>query len=149
MQDKKGFIKSFFPESVENLQLLSIDLEITGLTLCDILRNINKTFPTNSKDRYDIKDGTKVVAVICKSELISPLSGIILIVGNSKLTIHTESRNYVLISIDEKDISDEDVLDEINTDIILYLAKLMRGKVEAFDEFLKKSLYNDYEDLGE
>ena len=149
MQDKKGFIKSFFPESVEDLQLLSIDLEITGLTLCDILRNINKTFPANSKDRYDIKDGTKVVAVICKSELISPISGIILVIGNSSITINTESRNYILISIDEKDISDEDTLDDINTQIILYLAKLMRGKVSSFDEFLKKSLYNDYEDLGE
>lgn len=149
MRDKRSFIQSFFPPSVEDLQLISIDLEITGLTLCDILRNINKTFPENSRDRYDIRDGKKVVAVICKSELIYPLSGIILMVSGADVNVNAESKNYILISVDELDIRDEDTLNKINTEIIMFLAKLLRDRLPTFDEFFKKSLYNDYEDLGE
>ena len=76
MYDKKKFLMSFLPESVEDLKVIHIDLELTGLTLCDILRNINKSFPKNSKDRYDMMDGKKLIAVICKSDLLYPISGI-------------------------------------------------------------------------
>ena len=149
MRDKRSFIQSFFPPSVEDLQLISIDLEITGLTLCDILRNINKTFPENSRDRYDMRSGKKVVAIMCKSELIYPLSGIILLVSSTDVNVNAESKNYILISVDELDIRDEETLDKINTEIIMFLAKLLRDRIPTFDEFLKKSLYNDFEDLGE
>ena len=148
MYDKKKFLMSFLPESVEDLKVIHIDLELTGLTLCDILRNINKSFPKNSKDRYDMMDGKKLIAVICKSDLLYPISGIILLVGGS-LDIRIKSRNYVLISVNEADIVDEETLDHVNTDIMVYLAKTLMPYVKAFNEFSNRSLYNDYERLGE
>lgn len=148
MYDKKKFLMSFLPESVEDLKVIHIDLELTGLTLCDILRNINKSFPKNSKDRYDMMDGKKLIAVICKSDLLYPISGIILLVGGN-LDIRIKSRNYVLISVNEADIVDEETLDHVNTDIMVYLAKTLIPYVKAFNEFSNRSLYNDYERLGE
>ena len=148
MYDKKKFLMSFLPESVEDLKVIHIDLELTGLTLCDILRNINKSFPKNSKDRYDMMDGKKLIAVICKSDLLYPISGIILLVGGN-LDIRIRSRNYVLISVNEADIVDEETLDHVNTDIMVYLAKTLMPYVKAFNEFSNRSLYNDYERLGE
>lgn len=148
MYDKKKFLMSFLPESVEDLKVIHIDLELTGLTLCDILRNINKSFPKNSKDRYDMMDGKKLIAVICKSDLLYPISGIILLVGGN-LDIRIKSRNYVLISVNEADIADEESLDHVNTDIMVYLAKTLIPYVKAFNEFSNRSLYNDYERLGE
>ena len=148
MYDKKKFLMSFLPESVEDLKVIHIDLELTGLTLCDILRNINKSFPKNSKDRYDMMDGKKLIAVICKSDLLYPVSGIILLVGGNR-DMRIKSRNYVLISVNEADIVDEETLDHVNTDIMVYLAKTLMPYVKAFNEFSNRSLYNDYERLGE
>ena len=144
MNDKKAFLKTFFPESVEDIQLTTLDLDTANLTLCDIMRNVNQTFPINSRDRFEIIDGRKVVAVICKSDLISPANGIILIFGHDT-PISTESRNYILISIDETDIKEEETINNINNDIVMYLAKLLRGGVRNFDEFYNRYLYNDYE----
>ena len=148
MYDKKKFLKEFLPDSVEDLQLIHIDLEMTGLTLVDILRNINKAFPQNSKDRYAMIDGKKLIAVICKSDLIYPISGIILLVGGD-LDIKIQSKNYVLISVNEADIASEDRLNSINNDIMVYLAKMLMPNVKAFNDFSNRSLYNDYEEIGE
>lgn len=144
MYDKKKFLMSFLPDSIEELQLVQIDLEMTSLTLCDVLRNINTTFPANSHDRYKMKDGKKLIAVICKSELLFPISGIILLVGGN-LDIHIESRNYVLISVDEADITTEEDLNEVNNDILGYLAKTALPVCKTFVEFCNRSIYNDYE----
>lgn len=146
MNDKKSFLKAFFPESVEDIQLTTLDLDTTNLTIADIMRNINKTYPINSRDRFDIIDGRKIIAVICKSDLISPANGIILIFGHN-VPVQTVSKNYVLITIDEADIRDESTINSINNDIIIYLAKLFRGGVRNFDEFFNRYLYNDYERL--
>lgn len=148
MYDKKKFLMEFLPESVEDLQLVMIDLEMTGLTICDILRNINRVYPQNTRDRYKIIDGRKVIAVICKSELLDPISGIVLLIGGG-LDIQIKSKNYILISIDEKHIADEESLNNINTEIMVYLAKLLSGVVPEFIKFSNRSLYNDYENFEE
>ena len=145
MNDKKQFIKSFFPPSVTDIQLVHMDLDQTGLTLCDILRGINTVFPDNSSGRYDMIDGHKVVAVICRSDLIEPINGIILLVSHG-VEIHTSSLSYILITVDERDIKTEESLNAINNSIAMYLAKELRNKVVNFDEFYVKYVYNDYEE---
>ena len=144
MNDKKNFIKTFLPESVNDLQLVHIDLDQTGLTICDILRNINKVFPINSRDRHEMMDGHKVIAVICRSDLIEPIHGIVLIVAHN-IDIQTESKKYILITVDEEDIRNEDDLNEVNDAIFMYLMKTIREDVLNFNDFYLKHLYNDYE----
>ena len=94
MYDKKKFLMNFLPDSVEDLQLVMIDLEMTGLTICDILRNINRVYPQNSNDRFKMIDGKKVIAVVCKSELLDPISGIVLLIGGD-LDIQIKSKLYL------------------------------------------------------
>ncbi len=148
MYDKKGFIKEFLPDTVEDINLVQIDLDVTSLTLCDILRNINTTFPLNGKRRSDIINGKNVVMVIARSEMIEPFAGIILLVGH-ELDIRVRSRNYLIIAVDEEEIRDEDTLTELNSDIMVYLAEAMRGVVPNFLEFSNRCLYYDYEYKGE
>ena len=52
MHDKKDFIRQYLPNTIEDIHIVQIDLDITGLTLCDILRNINITFPYYAKPGY-------------------------------------------------------------------------------------------------
>ena len=144
MNDKKTFIKTFLPESVSDLQLVHIDLDQTGLTICDILRNINKVFPINSRDRHEMIDGHKVIAAICRSDLLEPIHGIVLIISHD-IDIQTESKKYVLITVDEGDIRNEDDLNEVNDAIFMYLMNTIRDNVLNFNEFYLKHLYNDYE----
>lgn len=148
MHDKKDFIRQFLPNTVEDIHIVQINLDVTGLTLCDILRNINTTFPTNGRNRAEIIQGTKAVMVIAKSDLIEPFAGIILLVGHD-IDIKVRSRNYLIIAVDEEDIRDEKTLSDLNIDIMVYLAEAMKDIVPNFLEFSNRCLYYDYEEKGD
>lgn len=148
MHDKKDFIRQFLPKTIEDIHIVQIDLDITGLTLCDILRNINTTFPLNGRNRAEIIQGTKAVMVVAKSALIEPFAGIILLVGHD-IDIKVRSKNYLIIAVDEIEIREEQNLSDLNIDIMVYIADAMKGIVPNFLEFSNRCLYYDYEDKGE
>ena len=148
MHDKKDFIRQYLPKTVEDIHIAQIDLDVTGLTLCDILRNINTTFPMNGRNRAEIIQGTKVVMVITKSTLIEPFSGIILLVGHD-IDIRVRSKNYLIIAVDEEEIRDEKNLSDLNIEIMVYIAEAMKGIVPNFLEFSNRCLYYDYEEKGD
>lgn len=145
MRDKESFIKTFFPDTVKDIQLVTIDLDITNLTLCDILRNVNRSFPKNSRERNRIIDGNKVVAVLCRSETLTPYNGIIMLICSDNNDIEITSRNYIVISVSEKKITNEESLNEIIEKLTLYLGSIMKDKVADFNNFYVKYMYNDYE----
>lgn len=148
MHDKKDFIRQYLPKSIEDIHIVQIDLDITGLTLCDILRNINTTFPMNGRNRAEIIQGTKAVMVVAKSELIEPFTGIILLVGHD-IDIKVRSKNYLIIAVDETEIRSEENLSDLNVDIMVYIAEAMKDIVPNFLEFSNRCLYYDYEEKGE
>lgn len=148
MHDKKDFIRQYLPKSIEDIHIVQIDLDITGLTLCDILRNINTTFPMNGRNRAEIIQGTKAVMVVAKSELIEPFAGIILLVGHD-IDIKVRSKNYLIIAVDETEIRSEENLSDLNVDIMVYIAEAMKDIVPNFLEFSNRCLYYDYEEKGE
>ena len=80
--NKKEFIRKFLPDKIEDVSFAQIDMDITDLAIADVLRNINTTYPKNSRIRNAIIGGRVAVGVLCKTELIYPLSGIFLIVSN-------------------------------------------------------------------
>lgn len=148
MHDKKDFIRQYLPKTIEDIHIVQIDLDITGLTLCDILRNINTTFPMNGRNRAEIIQGTKAVMVVAKSELIEPFAGIILLVGHD-IDIKVRSKNYLIIAVDETEIRSEENLSDLNVDIMVYIAEAMKDIVPNFLEFSNRCLYYDYEEKGE
>lgn len=144
MYDKKNFIKSLLDPEPEDLELVQIDLDIADITICDILRNLNKIYPNNCRDRFAMKDGKKVVAVICKSDLLEPISGIVLVIGKDP-TINTKTRNYLILSIDESFISNEDSINALNDDMTKYMIETISQGIPLFNKFYCRYVYNDYE----
>lgn len=143
--EKIEMVKRMVPETVESISFVKIDLDITDLSIADILRNIDKTFPKNSRDRNMIASARMVVAVLCKSTLLRPLDGLILIISDNGARIQIESKNYIVVSVSEDTISDKnkimDMLDRFTT----YLIHNYGEKVESFKDFYMKYIFDDYE----
>lgn len=143
--EKIEMVKRRVPETVESISFVKIDLDITDLSIADILRNIDKTFPKNSRDRNMIASARMVVAVLCKSTLLRPLDGLILIISDNGARIQIESKNYIVVSVSEDTISDKnkimDMLDRFTT----YLIHNYGEKVESFKDFYMKYIFDDYE----
>ena len=136
MYDKKNFIKSLLDPEPEDLELVQIDLDIADITICDILRNLNKIYPNNCRDRFAMKDG--------KKDLLEPISGMVLVIGKDP-TINTKTRNYLILSIDESFISNEDSINALNDDMTKYMIETISQGIPLFNKFYCRYVYNDYE----
>lgn len=145
MYDKKAFILSLLTPQPKDIEIVQIDMETADITICDIFRNFNKLFPINCRERYDIKTGDKVYAIICKSELIAPLSGIIFIIGHG-CEVNMSSKNYLIMSIDEANIDTEDKMNKVNDVITEYMISSISKYVPEFEKFYCRYVYNDYEE---
>lgn len=141
--DKKTFIKSFFPDTVEDMSLVEMDLDITDLSIADILRNINKNFPKNSKERNKIKDGEKIIAVVCKTEYLEPLSGIILIITNDDTKIDILSKNYMVLAISEDYIKNDEGIKYCLNSLTSYLCQTYKDTLAQFETFYVRYIYNE------
>ena len=142
---KQEFVKTFLPESVRDISFAQIDLDITDLSLADVLRNVNRTFPENSRTRNAISSGQFAVGVLCKTELLYPLSGILLIVTGDDTEIEIVSKNYVVIGVSEDSIKTNDDIHHILDSITKYLIVSFRNSIVKFNEFYSKFVYDAYE----
>ena len=143
--EKIELVKKVITDTVEDIRFVKIDLDITDLSIADILRNINKTFPRNSRDRNQIASSKMVVAVLCKTTLLRPLDGLILIICDDSAKIQIQSKNYVIMSVSENTIDDKnkiiDMLDRFTT----YLIHNYGEVVSSFKDFYMKFIFDDYE----
>lgn len=145
INSKEEFIRTFLPENVTGMNVCQINLDITDLSIADILRNINKTFPQNMKIRNAIKSGNHIVAVLCKSVTLEPLSGLLLIVTDDDNRIEVVSRNYVVISVPESKITnDKDILNVIDS-ITKYIVLSFKDSLPALNEFYARFVYDQGE----
>lgn len=142
---KQEFVKTFLPESVRNISFAQIDLDITDLSLADVLRNVNRTFPENSRTRNAIISGQFAVGILCKTELLYPLSGILLIVTGDDIEIEIVSKNYVVIGVSEDRIKTNDDIRHVLDSITKYLIVSFRNSILKFNEFYSKFVYDPYE----
>lgn len=142
---KKEFIRTFLPENIEDISFSQINLDITDLSIADILRNINSTFPIHSRNRSRIEGGSYAVAVLCKSETIDPISGILLIITNGTNEIEVYSKNYIVITIDEEKIKSEESIQKVTENITRFLISDFKNIFDDFNSFYVKYVYNEYE----
>lgn len=143
--NKQEFVKTFLPEKIENISFAQIDMDITDLSLADILRNVNKTFPQNTRSRNAIASGTMAVGILCKTELLYPLAGLLLIITGDENEIEIVSKNYVVISVQEDMITNDDDIKHILDGITKYIISSFRNCIEKFNEFYIKFVYDAYE----
>lgn len=142
---KESFVKTFLPDSIKDINFAQIDMDITDLALADILRNINKTFPKNSHIRNAIASGNHAVGILCKTELLYPLSGLLLIVTGDDTLIELISKNYLVISVQEDDITDDEKIKNVLDNITKYIIVEFKDTIEKFHEFYAKFVYDEYE----
>ena len=142
---KQDFVKTFLPDTVEDINFVQIDLDITDLSLPDVLRNANKTFPKNSRIRNAISSGTYAVGILCKTELLYPLSGLLLIITGNDTDIEIVSQNYVVIAVQEDYITNDDDIKNIIDSITKYIIVSFKDSIAKFREFYAKFVYDEYE----
>jgi hypothetical protein len=142
---KQEFIKTFLPNTVEDITFVQINLDITDLSLADILRNIDTHFPKNSRTRNSLASGNSAVGILCKTELLDPLSGLLLIVTGGDVNIELVSRNYIVISVQEDQITNDDDIKHIIDKITKYMISSFKDSFEKFNDFYVKYIYDEYE----
>jgi hypothetical protein len=126
---------------------VQIDLDITDLSIADILRNINRTLPVNSRIRNSIASGLYAVVIMCKSELLDPLNGMLIIVTNNDEAISVVSKDYIVLTLPEERLSTEASIKTLVDDITEYLIKEYRFILSDFNSYYCKYIYSPEFDL--
>ncbi len=145
MPNKTDLVRSYLPSTVDEVMTVQIDLDTSGLGIADVIRNLNIAYPKTSRERERMKAGKLAVGILCKSELLEPAKGIFLVIGSSDLEIKGISRSYILFTINEADISDEDDIAMIIERMGVYLAKTYVNDIPKLREFYNKCVYDEYE----
>lgn len=150
--NKEDFIKKYLPESVKTMDCTQINLDMTDMSLTDILRNLNTLYPPNSKNRMAVEGGEKVLGVLCRTDTLEPYSGVFLIVGNKDLDVEVVSCDYIVLYISEARIRSESLLDTLMEDITNFLIHNYKNSMKNLPDFYRKFVYNEselYEDLDD
>lgn len=142
---KQEFVRTFLPSNVTNINFAQIDLDISDLSLADILRNTNKTFPQNSRIRNAIASGSHAVGILCKTELLDPISGLLLIITGDDTKIEIVSKNYIVIAVPEDMITNDDDIKHILEGITKYIISSFKDSIVKFNDFYVKYVYDEYE----
>lgn len=153
LQTKEEFIKSFLPDEVESIELTQINMDITDLGLADILRNLNKMYPFNSRSRNLIISGRSVIGVLCKTSTLDPLSGLFILIASDDLSFEIIATNYLVVCLSEKVIRDEDSILNAIYNLTSYLVNNYKNVIQNLADFYRKYVYDpsdmdddDYED---
>lgn len=138
-------LKDILPESVSNVHMAIVDMDITLLSIADILRNINRSFPKNTSSRNAIANGQMAVAVLCKTDLLKPLSGLIIVVTSDDTQVKIKSKNYVVLAVSEKTIDSADRIMDMLDRFTTYLIQNYGTIVPSFEKFYTLFVYDAYE----
>ena len=143
--EKYSMLREIFPEDIKQVHFANVDMDVTMLSIADILRNINRSFPANTSARNAMANGTMAVAVLCRTKLLKPVKGLIIVVTRDSSEINIRSKDYVVLAISENTISSDvkimDMLDKFTT----YLIKNYGDIITSFKEFYTLYVYDAYE----
>ena len=144
-QAKYQMLKDIFPDSIKQVNFAVIDMDVTMLSVADILRNIDRSFPRNSSARNAISNGQMAVAVLCKTDTIKPMLGLIIVVCNDGSTINIRSRDYIVMGVSESTISSNDRILDMLDKLTTYLIQNYGEVIPSFDKFYTYFIYDAYE----
>lgn len=138
-------LREILPSTVNDIHMAVIDLDITMLSVADILRNIHRTFPENGTMRNAICNGKMAVAVLCKTNMLRPFDGMVIIVTNDGTNVDIRSKSYIVLGVSEGTISsDEKILDMLDS-FTMYLIKNYAKDMPEFQQFYSLYIYDAYE----
>ena len=147
IQSKEEFIKSFLPDEVEKIELTQINMDITDLGLADILRNLNKLYPYNTRSRNAIISGKTVVGVLCRTDTLSPLSGLFILICADHLIDKFEmmATNYLVLCLSEKTMRSDDEINKAISGLTNYLVVNYRDTIKNISDFYRRFVYDPSE----
>lgn len=146
IKTKNEFIKSFLPNTISDVEFIQLNLDVTDLSIPDILRNLNKMYPLNSRVRNAIISGTTAIAILCKTDTLDPLKGLFILVTNDDIEFEMYSSNYIVLSISENNIRTTEALIDVIDRITRYLAKNeFNDYMFNLHNFYRKFVYNEDE----
>ena len=147
IQSKEEFIRSFLPDEVENIELTQINMDITDLGLADILRNLNKMYPYNTRSRNSIISGKTVVGVLCRTQTLSPLSGLFILICADHLIDKFEmmATNYLVLCLSEKTMRSDDAINNAIYNLTDYLIANYRDTIKNISDFYRKYIFDPSE----
>ena len=140
------YLLNFFQPRPYQLDMIEIDMDQTDLGLADIMRNINEILPVNSRDRNSIASGFKVLGVLCKSELLSPMKGLLLLVVGEETKISLVSQKYIIMGIRENKLTSDESIAEMLDDITMHMITSYQSDISKFSDFFIKFIFDDYEE---
>lgn len=143
---KEEFLKTFLPESVKEIIFTQINLDITDLSLADILRNIDSTYPKNTRKRNAIASGTMAIGVLCKTETLDPMQGIFILIGGGDLNIQIVSKRYIVLYVHESKITSDRLINGAIQKITDALVEIFKDDIDNLGEFYRKFIYDPYSD---
>lgn len=138
-------LKEIFPESIQSINMAIVDMDITLLSVADILRNVNKTFPKNTSVRNSIANGKAAVAILCKTDLLKPLDGLIIVITNDANQIQIKSKNYIVVGVAESTIDSADRIMDMLDRFTTYLIHNYGNEIPSFEKFYSLFIYDAYE----
>lgn len=142
---KYQMLKDIFPEKIRQVNFATVDMDVTMLSIADILRNINRNFPQNTSARNAIVNGNAAVAVLCKTDLLKPIKGLIIIVCDDGGSINLKSRDYIVMGVSEDTITSEDNILSMLDQLTNYLIQNYGEVIESFEKFYTLYVYDAYE----
>jgi hypothetical protein len=145
INNKQEFLRKFIPDKVQNIEYTQINIDTADLSIADILRNINKIYPKNSRNRIAIESGLLVVGVLCKTETLYPYKGLFLLITENGLDINIVSSDYIVMSISEGRICSEDLISDLIDDITNYMIANYSDTLRDFKDFYRKYVFNEAE----
>lgn len=143
---KEDFIKSFLPDSVMEIDFAQINLDITDLSLSDILRNINSTYPKNSRKRNMMTSGMGAVGILCKTETLCPMNGLFLLITGNHINVELASRRYIVLCVDESKITNDMDIAQSVAKITNALVTQFQDDIDNLGDFYRKYIYDPYEE---
>lgn len=142
---KYQMLKEIFPEEVKQINFATIDMDITMLSVADILRNIDRTFPKNTSARNAIANGTMAVAIMCKTDLLKPIAGLIIVICADGADIQIKSKDYIVMGVSESTIHSADHIRDMLDKLTTYLIKNYGKVISSFEKFYTLYIYDAYE----
>ena len=143
--DKNTVLRSVLPPEVKEMDHTQINLDSTDLSLPDILRNLNKLYPVNTRNRNRIQDGEMVLSVLCKTETLYPYAGLLIIIGKKDLDIDITSKDYIVFTIAENRIVNDLKISSLIDDITQVLISKYQKNLKNLPDFYRKYVYDETE----
>ena len=104
-------------------------------------------YPYNTRSRNSIISGKTVVGVLCRTQTLSPLSGLFILICADHLIDKFEmmATNYLVLCLSEKTMRSDDAINNAIYNLTDYLIANYRDTIKNIGDFYRKYIFDPSE----